>query len=393
MNYISYDFKDNTLFIKLGERLETSNAEATENEINEVRAQNPLGNVVLDAENLKYISSAGLRVILRLKKKEKDLKIINVSIEVYEIFDMTGFSEMITIEKAFRKMSVDGCKILGKGAKGIVYKYNDDTIVKVYKSNDCLPEINRERKLARKAFILGVPTSISFDVVLVGDKYGSVFELLDAASLSEAIVDNPNDMDKYVKQMADLMKIIHETPVKPTDMPNANEEIGGKWIESAKAILDKEDGDKAESLIKALPAPLTMLHCDFHTNNIMLQNGEALMIDMDTLSYGHPIFDLADTYFAYVGLGEISVPLVENFLGMKKDVYSKIWPKFLKLYLNTTDEARIQEANDKIKCINTIHMLRYVYKHRKNEPTFEAEMAKLKKEAHEYLSKTNSLDF
>ena len=105
MNYISYDFKDNTLFIKLGERLETTNAEATENEINEVRTQNPLGSVVLDAENLKYISSAGLRVILRLKKKEKDLKIINVSIEVYEIFDMTGFSEMITIEKAFRKMS------------------------------------------------------------------------------------------------------------------------------------------------------------------------------------------------------------------------------------------------------------------------------------------------
>lgn len=393
MDYISYEFKNDTLFIKLGERLETTNAEATENEINEARTQNPAGSVVLDAENLKYISSAGLRVILRLKKKEQDLKIINVSVEVYEIFDMTGFSEMITIEKAFRKMSVDGCKVLGKGAKGIVYKYNDDTIVKVYKSNDCLPEINRERELARKAFILGVPTSISFDVVLVGDKYGSVFELLDAASLSEAIVDNPNDMDKYVKQMVDLMHIIHGTTVKPTDMPNANLEIGGKWIESAKALLPKEDSDKAEALIKALPAPYTMLHCDFHTNNIMLQNGEALMIDMDTLSYGHPIFDLADTYFAYVGLGEVSDQLVENFLGMKKEVYSKIWPKFLKLYLNTDDEKRIEDVNNKIKCINSLHMIRYINKHRKNEPTFDKELNSAKEEAHNLLSKIDTLDF
>lgn len=393
MDYISYEFKDNTLFIKLGERLETTNAEATENEINEARTQNPAGSVVLDAENLKYISSAGLRVILRLKKKEQDLKIINVSVEVYEIFDMTGFSEMITIEKAFRKMSVDGCKVLGKGAKGIVYKYNDDTIVKVYKSNDCLPEINRERELARKAFILGVPTSISFDVVLVGDKYGSVFELLDAASLSEAIVDNPNDMDKYVKQMVDLMHIIHGTTVKSSDMPNANIEIGGKWIESAKALLPKEDSDKAEALINALPAPYTMLHCDFHTNNIMLQNGEALMIDMDTLSYGHPIFDLADTYFAYVGLGELSDQLVENFLGMKKEVYSKIWPKFLKLYLNTDDEKRIEDVNNKIKCINSLHMIRYINKHRKNEPTFDKELNNAKEEAHNLLSKIDTLDF
>ena len=56
--------------------------------------------------------------------------------------------------------------MIGKGAKGIIYKYDDDTIIKVYKNSDSLPEINRERDLARKAFILGVPTVIPFDVVV-----------------------------------------------------------------------------------------------------------------------------------------------------------------------------------------------------------------------------------
>ncbi len=393
MNYISYEFKDNTLYLKLNERLDSANAEATETEINDIRSINKEGDVIIDARNLNYISSAGLRVVLRLKKKEKSLKIINVSVEAYEIFEMTGFSEMIPIEKAYRKMSVDGCKVIGKGAKGIIYKYDDDTIIKVYKNSDSLPEINRERDLARKAFILGVPTVIPFDVVVVGDKYGSVFELLDALSLSDAIKNNPDDLDKYVEQMVDLVKIIHGTEVKSTDMPNANTEIGGEWIEASKIFLSKEDSDKAEALIKALKAPLKMLHGDFHTNNIMLQNGEALIIDMDTLSYGNRIFDLANTYFAYVGIGEINPKLIENFLGMKEELYSQIWPKFIRLYLNTTDEGKIKEVNDKIKCLNSLHMIKYISKHRKNEPTFEAELETFKKKAHDLLSNIDSLDF
>ena len=390
---MKHEFKDDTLYLVLGERLETTNAEAVEKEIQEIREKYKEGSIVIDAENLKYISSAGLRLILRLRKKEATLRVINANTEVYEIFEMTGFSEMIKIEKAFRKMSVDGCEIIGKGAKGTVYKYNADTIIKVYKNNDCLDEINRERELARKAFILGVPTSISFDVVKVGDKFGSVFELLDALSMSEAIARYSENLDRYVEQMVELIHIIHSTDVKPTDMPNANLEIGGKWIQSAKEYLDNEDYLKVESLIKALPAPLKMLHCDFHTNNIMLQNNEALMIDMDTLSYGHPIFDLTDTYFAYVGLGLVSEEKVQSFLGMDKDVYSKIWPKFIRLYLKTDDENRINEVNKKIECLNAVHMIRYVSKHRKEEPTYQEEMSMLKNLLHKLLQETSTLDF
>ena len=52
--------------------------------------------------NLEYLSSAGLRVILRMRRDTADLKIINVNSEVYEIFDVIGFAEMLTVEEAFR---------------------------------------------------------------------------------------------------------------------------------------------------------------------------------------------------------------------------------------------------------------------------------------------------
>ena len=102
-------FENGILTIFLEGNIDSNNAEQVGNEIDEVRNGNPDGSLVLDLESLKYISSAGLRQVLRLKKKEKDLKLINVSSDVYEIFDMTGFTEMMDIEKGFRKMSVDGC--------------------------------------------------------------------------------------------------------------------------------------------------------------------------------------------------------------------------------------------------------------------------------------------
>ena len=103
--------------------------------------------IVLDAKDMRYISSAGLRVVLNLKKKYDDVSVINASIEVYDIFEMTGFTNLVTVEKALREVSVEGCKIIGKGAHGTVYLTAPDTIVKVYEKGASLEDIKKEREL------------------------------------------------------------------------------------------------------------------------------------------------------------------------------------------------------------------------------------------------------
>ena len=123
--------------------------------------------------------------------------LVNVHQELYNILDMTGFTEMMDVHKAYRVLSVENCEVIGQGANGKVYRIDPDTIVKVYLNPDALPEIHRERELARLAFVAGVPTAIPYDVVRIqGGGYGSVFELLNATSFAKLLIRGEKTTDE-----------------------------------------------------------------------------------------------------------------------------------------------------------------------------------------------------
>jgi anti-anti-sigma factor len=136
---VTYRTDKNILYIALEGRIDASNAAMAEENIFNIRKENTDKHTVIDADNLEYISSAGLRIILRLRKEEPKLAIINVAPEVYEVFDMTGFTDMIKVEKAYKRMTTEGCEIIARGGNGVVYRYNDETILKTYYSKDSLP--------------------------------------------------------------------------------------------------------------------------------------------------------------------------------------------------------------------------------------------------------------
>lgn len=392
MSLINSKIEDGVLTLIPSGRIDSTNAPDIQAEIDEIASANPHDAVVLDAEDLSYISSAGLRIVLKLGKTEKNFEVVNANTEVYDIFDMTGFSEILTIKKAYRKFSVDGCEIIGKGAKGTVYRYDPETIVKVYNNSDSLPAIQRERELARKAFVLGVPTAISYDVVKVGDKFGSVFELLDTKSLSEYIADEPENFDKYVKCFADLLLQIHDTDVSPDDMPSGKEKFQSR-VEQVKGFVPDDMYLKLRDLVDAVPDRNKMLHCDYHTNNVLLQNGEVILIDMDTLSYGHPIFELANIHIAYVGFGIVNPKIVENFIGLPYETTKKIWSKFLCYYLGTEDEERINDVERKVSILSYLRYIRHVQRRGINTDEDKLVVDTCIKVIDELLSQVDSLDF
>ena len=91
--------KKNAETLALEGRLDTLTAPELEAEISAMLPT--VQTLTLDMEKLDYISSAGLRVILKTQKaleKKAGLKLTHVSNEVKEVFDITGFSDFLTIE-------------------------------------------------------------------------------------------------------------------------------------------------------------------------------------------------------------------------------------------------------------------------------------------------------
>ena len=345
------------MIVKLTGRIDSTNASTVEEAINK-EICGFSGEVTLDASNLEYISSAGLRVILRLKKTNPDTKIINCSIDVYEIFDMTGFTEMMEIHKAYRQISIEGCEVIGEGANGIVYRTDPDTIVKVYKSPDSLADIHKERELARKAFVMGIPTAIPYDVVKVGDLYGSVFELLNAKSFAMLIREGV-PVEELAKGSVEILKTIHNTFLKAGELPNKKEEVL-RWAEFAKDYLDSDVFEKVMKLVNGVPDTLNMLHGDYHIKNIMRQGKENLLIDMDTLSLGHPIFEFSEIYGAYLGYSCVDKNNSASFLGIEREQCQEIWDYTLKYYFEGKDEKFIKDVEKKAALISYLHILRWM---------------------------------
>ena len=346
------------LIIALTGRIDSSNSEDVRAQIRALRSAHPCTSVELDCDQLEYVTSAGLRVILGLKQEVDDTVVTNVHPDLYNIFDMTGFTDMMEIRKAYRILSVEGCEVIGEGANGKVYRVDPDTIVKVYLNPDALPEIHRERELARLAFVAGVPTAIPYDVVRIqGGGFGSVFEMLNADSFARLLASGRKTVDEIAEMSISLLKLIHSKEVRSTVLPDMKAVVL-HWAEFLRDYLPAELYEKLYALIRAVPEDGHLLHGDYHVKNIMLQNSESLLIDMDTLSHGHPVFELAGMYNAYVGFGLADPGYQARFLGIPDDACRELWRKSLELYLETKDPVRIGEVEARAKIIGVARLMR-----------------------------------
>ena len=388
MANIEFRSDKDILYINLTGRIDATNAADVESGISEIRNANTGMHTVLDADTLEYISSAGLRVILRLRKEEPQLAIINVSPEVYDVFEMTGFTEMMTVEKTYPRISLDGCEFIAKGANGAVYRYDDETIVKQYFNRDALPEIMQERENSRRAFVLGVNTAIPYGIVRIGDGYGSLTELLNATSVTKLIRANKDDLTQSVAYFVDTLKEIHSTEVEEGALPDFKKWVL-EWADFLSAYLDEANAQKMRTLIEGIPDSNYMIHGDYHSNNVMVQNGEPILIDMDTLAIGHPVLELGSTFNAYVGFSELDKTVIESFLGIDVDTAREFWNLSLARYLGTDDKNAIEAVENKAKVIGYMRLLRRCLRRDGDETTVNHYRTKLI----EVLNKVDTLEF
>lgn len=339
------------------DRINSDNARQVEQELISIAEGNPDKELAIDANDLAYVSSAGLRVLLKISTQmSHPLVVRNVGQELYEILDMTGFTELVDVRKKLKSISVEGCEVIGRGAYGTVYKVDDDTIVKVYDSADCLPLIETERKKAKQAFIKGIPTAISFDIVRVGDTYGSVFELLRADNLNDVLKENPDKSEELIFKYVQMIKTVHSVEVGDNELPSDRDNFLN-YLDRLKDVIPEHLSDRFRKMLLDMPDDRHIIHGDLQMKNVMFADDEPMLIDMESLCVGDPVFDLQSLYVCYMAYNEDEPDNCEYFLGIDKKTCIYIWEQILKNYFDGYTKEQIREEEDKIKLLSCIGFL------------------------------------
>ena len=346
-----------TAVFSLSGRIDSMSAPRLREQLLAVCEEHPGAALVLDAEDLSYISSAGLRVFLEISKKTGEkLTVRNVSPDVYEVLEMTGFTQILNVVRKPRRISVAGCPVIGRGAVGTVYRLDEDTIVKLYDIPDSLPMIENEQKRAKQAFLRGIPTAISYDIVCSDGVYGSVFEMVKARNCNDLIVEEPARTDEIIRAYAAFLKTVHAVEMLPGEVPDARDIYAG-YVRDTAPVLPEEMRERLLEMLSGMPEDLHAVHGDIQMKNVMLSGDEMLLIDMETLSTGDPVFDFAGLFMAYIAFNEDEPGNSIGFIGIDDETCVRIFRDVLRIYLDTDDETALRQAEDRAAVLGYIRFL------------------------------------
>ena len=349
-----YQEENGVLVISLEGRIDSVNAAQVEKELFETVEAGEDRKVELDASGLEYISSAGLRVLMKLlQTRGEPVTITGVSQEVYEILDVTGFTELFTVKKALRQISIDGLPLVGKGATGSVYRLDPETVIKVFRPEAKMDIIKMENERSRNAFLNGIPTAISYDIVQVGDCYGMVYELLEAEDFLSILKNDKEHLEEHIKSFAQAIKRMHQTEVDPRQFPPTK--AGSLFfLDRLSGLCTQEQIGKLRKLYENIPDRTTFIHGDCHPGNVMVRDGEFIFIDLMACGSGHPIFDLGSMCAIYHLPHRPDTPLLECFT---EDEIRLIWNTYLGAYLETDDKDKLARAERQISAVSAARSL------------------------------------
>ena len=303
--------------------------------------------IVVDFTECPYVSSAGIRILLMAHRRMAATggKFIarNLSPTVREVFDLTGISRVITITKTAREISIEGRELLSSGVCGDCFRLDDETVVKLYKDGVDVGMAELEKRYAQAAFVLGIPTAVSYDVVTCGTRSGIVFELLNAELFSAVIRRDPQQIDQHAKRLADLATNLHAAKGDEDVLPRLKDRIRD-YINQLHGVFEPAEIALLLARLEVIPDADTCVHFDLHSSNIMEQDGELVIIDMGDFSIGSNYFDIGLLYLIY-GLPELGICALATKIDTAQGV--QFWNSFAAHYFagRPAEERAFFDAN------------------------------------------------
>ncbi|MBR0286043.1 MAG: phosphotransferase [Bacteroidales bacterium] len=228
------------------------------------------------------------------------------------------------------KISLKDYVLFGGGANGESYDCVSDPslMLKLYFPGKIQQPLD-EMLLARKVYDMGIPTPEPGEYVVTEDgRYGIRFHrILGKKSYSRATGDNPEKVEQYAREFAQMCLKLHATHVDTTQFENVKDRY--YRLLAANPFFTSDEKEKIGKFIADTPDEDTAIHGDLQYSNAIFVGDKRYFIDLGDFCYGNHLFDVGMVYLCCCLSDE---DFIEETFHMPKKVAIQFWEYFAKAY-------------------------------------------------------------
>ena len=240
------------------------------------------------------------------------------------------------------KISLNDYVLSGGGANGESYDHKTDpsVMLKLYFPGKIQQPLD-EMLLARKVYAAGIPTPEPGEYVVTEDgRYGIRFKrILGKKSYARAIGDNPDNVQQYAQDFAQMCIKLHQVHIDTAEFENVKERYYRLLEENP--FFTKAEKDKIAKFISAVPDEDTAVHGDLQFGNAIFVGNERYFIDLGDFCYGNHLFDVAMVYLCSCISDEA---FIQEAFHMPKSVSRRFWDYFVPAYFGPG--VSVKEASE-----------------------------------------------
>ena len=228
------------------------------------------------------------------------------------------------------KISLKDYVLFGGGANGESYDCVSDPslMLKLYFPGKIQQPLD-EMLLARKVYDMGIPTPEPGEYVVTEDgRYGIRFHrILGKKSYSRATGDNPEKVEQYAREFAQMCLKLHATHVDTTQFENVKDRY--YRLLAANPFFTSDEKEKIGKFIADTPDEDTAIHGDLQYSNAIFVGDKRYFIDLGDFCYGNHLFDVGMVYLCCCLSDEV---FIQETFHMPKKLAIQFWECFAKAY-------------------------------------------------------------
>ena len=240
------------------------------------------------------------------------------------------------------RISLDDYVLSGGGANGESYDHKTDpsVMLKLYFPGKIQQPLD-EMKLARKVYDMGIQTPEPGDYVVTEDgRYGIRFRRIPGKkSYSRATADEPEKIQQFATEFAQMCKQLHATHVDTTQFENVKDRYYRLLKENP--FFTPTEKDHLERFIADVPDEDTAIHGDLQYSNAIFAGDQRYFIDLGDFCWGNHLFDVGMVYLCCCLSDEA---FIQETFHMPKSLAVRFWEQFAPAYFGESIPLKEIEA-------------------------------------------------